>query len=164
MPIISTEIHYRLSGGASNSDPNAALGGAKSSNQAGTNLFDDITGAQSAAGVTEYRCVYIHNANASLDLQNAVVWIQTASPGANTQINIGLGTSALNATEQTIASESTAPSGVTFSAAASKGAGVSLGTIPAGQHRAFWIRRVITAGAAALADSFTLRCEGDTAP
>lgn len=42
MPIIATDIQYRLSGGAANSNPLTSLGGAKSSVQSGTNLFDDV--------------------------------------------------------------------------------------------------------------------------
>lgn len=164
MPIIASEIQYRLSGGATNNDPNASLGGAKSSNSAPAALFDDVSGAESAAGDIEYRCVYVHNANATLALQNAVLWIQTNTPSGDTTVDVGLGTSAINATEQTIANESTAPSGVSFSAAANKAGGISLGSIPAGQHRAVWVRRTVNAAAAAFADSFTLRVEGDTAP
>lgn len=162
MPIITSEIQYRLSGGAANSNANASLGGAKSSSSAPSNLFDDVTSAESAAGDTEYRCVYVHNANATLTLQNAVAWIQSNTTG--NRIAIGLGSSAVNATEQTVADENTAPTGgVTFSQPATKGAGISLGNIPAGQHRAIWVRRTVAASTAAANDTYTLRVEGDTA-
>lgn len=163
MPIISTDIQYRLSGGAANSDQNAALGGAKSSNSATTAIFDDVSSAESSAGDTEYRCVYVHNNHGSLTLQSAVIWVQTNTPSADTTVDIGLGTSAINGTEQTVANENTAPTSVTFSAPSSFGAGLSIGNIPAGQHKAVWVRRTVTAGAAAAADSFTLRVQGDTA-
>jgi hypothetical protein len=164
MPIVSTDIQYRLSGGASNSDQNASLGGAKSSNQASSAIFDNVSAAEAAAGDIEYRCVYVHNNHATLTLESAVLWIQTNTPSSGTAVDVGLGTSALNGTEQTVGDENTAPSGVTFSAAANKGAGISLGNIPAGQHRAVWVRRTTTAGAAVAADSFTLRTEGETLP
>ncbi len=78
--------------------------------------------------------------------------------------DIGLGSSAVNGTEQTIANEGTAPTSVTFSAPATKGAGLSIGNIPAGQHKAIWVRRTITAGAAANnLDNVVIRVEGDTA-
>ena len=96
-----------------------------------------------------------------LALQNAVIWIQT-----NTTANrmaLGLGSSAVNGTEQTVANESTAPSGVTFSQPTTKGTGIALGTIPAGQHRAVWVRRTVAAAAAANNDTYTFRVEGDTA-
>lgn len=161
MPIIASEIQYRLSGGAANSNANASLGGAKSSVAAPLGLFDDVTSAESAAGDIEYRCFYVHNNNGTLALQNAVIWIDTNTTG--NRIAIGLGSSAVNGTEQTVANEGTAPSGVTFSQPANKGAGIALGNIPAGQHRAVWIRRTIAASTPASNDTYNLRVEGDTA-
>lgn len=164
MPIVSTDIKFRLSGGASNAVQIASLGGAKSSTDAAAGIFDDVSSAESAAGDIEYRCVYVHNNHGSLTLTGAVAWTPTNTPSASTTVDIGVGTSAVNGTEQTVANESTAPSGITFVAAATQGAGVALGDIPFGQHRAVWLRRTVTAGAAAAADSFTLRATGDTAP
>lgn len=162
MPIIASEILYRLSGGAANTTPITSLGGAKSSTTvSGTTLWDTVTGAESAAGDTEYRCVYVHNANATLDLQSAVLWIATNTTG--NRIAVGVGTSAINGTEQTVADENTAPAGVTFTQPASFAAGIALGTIPAGQHRAVWIRRTVAPGTAAANDTFTLSVQGDTA-
>ncbi|HEV2612533.1 MAG TPA: hypothetical protein VGU61_19885 [Noviherbaspirillum sp.] len=163
MPILTTDILYRLSGGAANSTQSASLGGAKSSNAATAAIFDDVSSAESSAGDIEYRCIYVHNNHGSLSLNNAVLWLPVNTPSASTVVEAGLGTSAINATEQTVADENTAPSGVTFAAAATKGAGVALGNIPAGQHRAVWLRRTVTAAAAAASDSFTIRVEGDTA-
>lgn len=163
MPIVSTDIKYRLSGGSSNTDPTASLGGVKSTTDASTNLLDTVSSAEAAAGDVEYRCEYIHNAHATLTLEAAKVWVQANTPSADTTIEIGLGTSAVNATEQTIANESTAPSGVTFVAAVNEAGAVALGDIPAGQHRAIWIKRTVTAAAAASNDTATLRVKGDTA-
>lgn len=161
MPIIASEIQYRLSGGATNSIAGASLGGAKSSNSLPTQFFDDVTSAESAAGDTEYRCFYVHNNNGSLTLQNAVIWIQSNTTG--NRIAIGVGTAAINGTEQSVTDEQTAPSGVTFSQPATKGTGLALGNIPAGQHKAVWVRRTIPASTAASNDTYTLRVEGDTA-
>ena len=165
MAIISTDIVYRLSGGAANSDPNASLGGAKSSTVAGTNIFDDVSSAEATAGDIEYRCVYVHNGHATLTYLGSKIWIQANTPSTSTDIFVGLGTAGLNATEQTIANESTAPIGVTFSnAAVDFSTGLSIGDIPPGQHFSVWVRRNVTAGAAGAADSFTLRIQGDTNP
>lgn len=161
MPITSAEIVYRLSGGAANSNANASLGGAKSSTVVPAALFDDVTSAESAAGDIEYRCFYVHNANASLTMQNAVVYIQANTTG--NRIAIGVGSSAINATEQSVADENTAPTGVTFSQPTNKAGGLALGNIPAGQHRAVWVRRTISAATAAANDTYTLRVECDTA-
>ncbi len=164
MPIISTDIQYRLSGGSANSNHDLSLGGAKSSVSVGANLFDTVIGDEAAAGDIEYRCFYVHNAHASLTLENAVVWIDANTPSADTTIAIGLGTAAINATEQTVANESTAPTSVTFSSPASKGAGLAIGNLPFGQHKAVWVRRTVSAAAAAVnSDTFSIRVAGDTA-
>lgn len=163
MPIVSGDIVYRLSGGAANTDPAASLGGAKSSTAAG-NYFDDVSSAEATAGDVEYRCVYVHNGHGTLALQGAKIWVQTQTPSSDTDVAIGLGTSAVNGTEQTVADESTAPSGVTFSAPSNFAGGLALGDIPAGQHKAVWVRRTVNAAAAGASDNFTLRTQGDTNP
>lgn len=167
MPIAPTDIKFRLSGGGSNTDPNASLGGAKSSTEVGTglhNLFDIVGSAETTSGDTEYRCFYVHNAHATLALENAVIYIQSNTPSGDTSVEIAVGSAAVNGTEQTVANESTAPTGVTFSSAANLGAALALGNIPAGQHRAVWVKRIVNAGAAAYNDDqVTLRVQGDTA-
>jgi len=163
MAIQSTDIQYRLSGGASNTSAAASLGGAKSSAAVPAAIFDDVSSAEAAAGDTEYRCVYVHNGHASLPLIGAALFILVNTPSTSTTVDVGVGTSAVNGTEQSVADESTAPSSVTFSAAANQAAGIALGDIPAGQSRAVWVRRTISAGAAAYNDTFSLRVAGDTA-
>lgn len=167
MPIISTDIQYRLSGGSGNTDVNASLGGAKSSTSIGAglhNLFDIVSSAESSAGDTEYRCFYIHNNHGSLTMQSSKIWIATNTPSTDTTVEIGLGSSAVNGTEQTVANENTTPTGVTFSAPASEGAALSIGDIPAGQHKAVWIKRIVNAGAAAYnSDGATITVKCDTA-
>ena len=163
MAIVSTDIQYRLSGGASNSDPAISLGGVKSSTAA-SNYFDDVSSAEASAGDTEYRCVYVHNNHGTLSLIGAKVFIQTNTPSSDTDVAIGLGSSAINGTEQTVADESTAPTGVSFSAPTTFAGGLAIGDLAAGAHKAVWVRRTVNAGAAAYADSFTLRVQGDTNP
>ena len=167
-PIASSDIKYRLSGGGSNSDPNASLGGAKSSTEVtdnvDNNLFDDVSGAEHTAGDVEYRCIYVHNGHGSLTLLSAVVWIQSDTSGADSDISIGVGSAAVNGSEQSIANESAAPADVSFSdAAVSRATGLALGDIPAGQHKAVWIRRTISAGSTPqAADTCSVQAGGDT--
>lgn len=167
-PIASGDIQYRLSGGAGNTDPNASLGGAKSSTQitdnVDNNLFDDVSGAEHTAGDIEYRCIYIHNGHGSLTLTGAVVWIQSDTSGADSDLSIAVGTAAINGTEQTVADESSAPTGVTWhDDATSRATGLALGDLPAGQHKAVWVRRTITAGATPqAADTGSVQAGGDT--
>lgn len=165
MPIVSGDIVYRLSGGAANASQIASIGGAKSTTTAVTgSFFDDVNSAEASAGDIEYRCFYVHNNHGTLTLTSPVVWIQTNTPSADTTIDIGVGSSVVNGTEQTVANENTAPSAVSFTAPSTFGSGLALGDIPAGQHRAVWVRRTVNAAAAAYADSFTLRVQGDTLP
>ena len=164
MPIIASEIQYRLSGGAANSNPNAALGGIKSSTAWTTTLFDNVSSAEATAGSVEYRCFYVHTANAALTLIAPKVWIQANTPSGTTTVAIGLGSSVQGGTEQTVANETTAPNTVTFSEPTNFATGIALGDIPASGSRAVWIRRTVNAGTAAIADSFTIRVEGDTNP
>lgn len=165
MAIASTDIVLRLSGGASNTDPAASLGGAKSSTAVtGSAIFDKVSSDEAAAGDTEYRCVYVHNAHATLTLTAAKIFIPTQTTSADTSLEVGVGAAAINATETAVANESTAPSGVSFSAPATKATGLSLGDIPPGQHKAIWIKRVVNANAAAANDSAALRVSGDTLP
>lgn len=164
MPIVSSDIKYRLSGGAANSDPNASLGGIISANDAGSTIFDNVSSAEASAGDVEYRCVYVRNNHGTLTAQATKIWIQAQTPSADTDVAIGLGTSAIGGTEQTVANENTAPSGVTFSAPANEGAALTIGDLAPGQTKAVWIRRTVNAAAAAANDSFTLRVKCDTLP
>ncbi len=164
MAILTTDIIYRLSGGAANSDPAASLGGAKSSTAWVSGIFDDVSSAEASAGDIEYRCIYVHNNHGTLTLQAPKIFFASQTPSATTTAAIGLGTSVQGGTEQTVANEGAAPTGVTFSEPADFATGIALGDIPAGGHRAVWIRRTITAGTAAANDGFTLRVTGDSNP
>lgn len=164
MPIGPTEIKFKLSGGASNSDPLLSIGGAKSSVVASASIFDDVSSAEATAGDVEYRCIYVDNTHGTLTLQGAKAWIQTQTPSADTDVAIGLAVAGLNAAEIAVANENTAPAGVTFSAPSSFAGGLSLGNIPAGQYFGVWVRRTVNPAAASAADSFTLRVQGDTNP
>lgn len=168
MPIVAADIDFHLSGGAANSDVNASLGGAISSVEITDaslhNLFDLVASAEASAGDTEYRCIYVKNAHDTLALQNAKVWIQTQTPSDDTAIAIALAGEGVNGTAESVADESTAPVGETFSSPTTEGTALSIGNIPAGQHIAIWIRRTVSADASAYnSDSVVLRVAGDTA-
>lgn len=163
MPIVSSDIQYRLSGGAANADPSASLGGALSSTAA-SNYFDDVSSAEATSGDIEYRCIYVRNNHGTLTLLGAKIWIQANTPSPDTDVAIGLGTSAVSGTEQTVTDENTAPAGVSFSAPSSLAGGLNIGDLAPGAHKAIWVRRTVNPAAAAYADSFTLRTQGDTNP
>jgi len=164
MPILSTDIVYRLSGGAANTSPIASIGGTKSSTASGTDLFDSVSSVEASSGDTEYRLIYVHNAHPTLTMLGSKVWIQTNTPSASTDVAIGLAAAGANATETAVADEDTAPASVSFSQPASFAAGLSLGDLSPGQHYGVWVRRTVTAGAASASDNFTLRVQCDTNP
>jgi hypothetical protein len=166
MPIVAADIkEYKSTFSASGID---SLGGAITATEITDNtthnIWDLVSSAESSTGKTEYRCIYVKNTHGSLTLQSAKVWIQTQTPSTDTSIEIGLGSSAVNGTEQTVANENTAPSGVTFGTAAGEGNALSIGNIPSGQHKAIWIKRIVGAAAAAYNDdSYVISYSGDTA-
>lgn len=167
MPILDTDIQRLLSGGASNTSASASLGGAVSSTGATDPYFDTVVSGEASAGDIEYRCLYVKNNHGSLTWQSPKLWITAQPAGGDTSFSVGLGTSAAGATEQTVADENTAPTGVTFSAPTTKTAGLSVPNLAPGQTMAVWFRRTVNAGAAATAvgspRTFTWRVEGDTA-
>lgn len=165
MAIASSDIHYRMSGGASNSDPAAALGGAKSSTSFSTNaIFDDVSSAEASAGDIEYRCFYVHNNHGTLTLQGAKIWIQAQTSSSDTDIALALGGEGLNGTAETVGNESTAPTGESFSQPSSFAGGLTIGDLAPGDHYPVWIRRTVNASAASATDTWTVRVQGDTNP
>lgn len=167
MSVLSTDLKCLLSGGASNSDPNASLGGIISSTEVVDNtlhnLFDEVTGDEHTAGETNYRCIYFKN-NSAETAYNAKLWIESNSTGAESSITIGLDLAGLDGTADTIANEDTAPSpAVTFSTADGQSNALQLGDVPAGQVYGIWIKRVIIAGSTPQAnDTAVLKCYVDT--
>ena len=170
MPISSTDLNLRLSGGVSNTDPAASIGGAMSTEAGGVittaelnNLFDNVTGDESAAGMVDYRCVYIENDHATITWEAVKLWIATVSASTDSVYAIALDGGGLNATAEVEADEDTPPTGETFSSPTTKAAGLSLGDMDAGDNYPIWIRRTISSGASANnSDGPTIRFEGDT--
>lgn len=156
MATFDTRLQARLSGGASNANPQNSLGGVMSSEQVKIDWFDGTTFPEAADGRIEYRTGYAYNSGAST-ARNAVAYISPNTPNAGTTLALGLGTSGMNGTEQVMASEGAVPPGVTFVVASSPETGVALGDIPSGQKRGFVIRRTVNPGtSAASADSATV--------
>jgi hypothetical protein len=108
------------------------------------NVFDNVTAAQALAGKVSYRCHYVLNSHATDTAVDVRIWIKTPTP-AGDELAIGLGTSAIGSTEQTIANETTAPTSVSFSAPASYASSLVIGNLAAGQWKAVWQRRTVPA-------------------
>lgn len=163
MPIVSTDIDYKHSGGAANIDPAASLGGIISVNDVTTDtLFDDVSSAEASAGDTEYRCIYVKNSHGTLTLLAAKVFIQANTAG--NRIAIALAGEGKNGTAETVANENTAPVGETFSQPVDYAGGLALGDLAPGESFPVWVRRTIPAAAGAATDTFTLRVQGETNP
>jgi len=179
MAITAADIKFYLTGASSHqgaqSDPDASLGNYYSSTEitssSDNNLFDDVSGDEASSGDTEYRAFAIVNTHGSLDLQDAVVWIQVDTGNGEDDISFDVEapSAETNGYIQTIANESTAPTGLGgWSDATSKGTGKACpnggGDLGTGEWMGVWLRRVISASAsAAAAESVTMRIEGDTA-
>lgn len=111
--------------------------------------FDDVAKAESAAGDTEYRGFYIHNAHASDTATTVTIWLKQDSTGPD-MIAIGadpagVGDGTATGVAVVTANEDTAPAGVAFTAPVSQVTGIVLGTLGAAQSAAFWIRRTVPA-------------------
>jgi hypothetical protein len=179
MPIVSGDLLYKYTGAGSHNaaqtDPNASLGNFRASSNitsgALNNLFDDVSGAESAAGDTEYRAVGLLNNHGSLQLQDAKVWISADTGNGQDDVSFAVEAPSVSETTgaiQTIVNESTAPTGVSWSDATSKATGLACpltgGDMDAGEWFGIWWRRIISAGASAVSnEACTIRVEGDTA-
>jgi hypothetical protein len=173
MAIVSTDIVFRYSvaaaaGNTTASSANASLGDQIATNgpttAAANNVFDDVSGAESTAGDVEYRCLFGLNNHASLTLIGAVLAIDSETAGG-ASVQIGLDPAGVtvkglaSAQAATVANESTAPAGVTFSAGP-----LTIGDIVAGSVQGFWIKRTVPPGAAAANDGAVFSITGDTLP
>lgn len=102
-------------------------------------LIDDVSKAEAVSGDTEYRCLYCLNLTASAI--TVTLWLkQKPASGVNLQIGLEPQYDAA----QTIADESTAPTGVTFSAPYSEVAGLTL-SLAANTAQGIWIERDVPA-------------------
>jgi hypothetical protein len=167
MSVQSSDLKFFLSGGAANSDPDAALGGDKSSveitSDSLSNLFDEVTGDEHTAGDTEYRCLFVKNDSAET-AYNVKLWIDSNTTSAEDTLNIGLDLTGVGDEADTIADESTAPDpAVTFSAAADQDNALDLGDLAAGESYPIWVKRIVSAGSTPQANNAaTLKVYVDT--
>jgi len=180
MPIVTADIKIKLStksGSAGNSlaqgNVSASLGKYISTTELVTatanNLFDNVTGAENAASAVDYRCIFVHNSHATLSLENTAIYISSQVSGGTT-LAIAIDDIAASAIGSSSAQAFTATTETTdpdagvgaFSSPSSSGSALSLGTIPAGFCRAFWVRRTAANTVAVDSDGGTFVVIGDT--
>lgn len=155
MAATSSDVEYRYSGGATNTSAAACLGGAMSTDASGVvgddvknDLFDDVSSSEASAGDTEYRGIYIAlKAAAGGDLTDAAAYMSGQSANGGDLIDLAVADEAIGVTIETIANESTAPSGPTFSHPTTYAGGIVIGDLTPGDERGLWVKRTITAGA-----------------
>jgi hypothetical protein len=135
---------------------------------AANDLFDDITGAENAANQVDYAGIGIDNSNVNNDYVSPAVYISSETAGG-AAVAIGADTTAQSAIGSasaqlvTIATQTTAPAGVSFTSPTTFGAGVTLGTITKnGYVKGLWIRRSAANTVALSGDGATLTVQGDT--
>ncbi len=180
--ITAAEILYRLTtatgpGNSTAGTPGTSLGGFASTTQvsgtAQNNLFDDVSGAESSAGSTEYRAVAVHNSNTANTLQAPTAYITSeVAGGGNIAIAVDttatspLGSSTaqlLGGTGATETAPGAAVTGLAYGSPTTAGTGLAMGDIPFGNVKGLWVRRTVAAGTTALnSDGVTLNVTGDT--
>lgn len=173
MSIVAADIELRYSGGAANTSPTAALGGALSTAGGGTidtgvknDAWDDVSSAEALAGDTEYRGWYVKNNHATLTLSDARIYISADSANTSDIIDIALASEAVSTTIATITDEQTAPVGPSFTHPTTFAGGLQLNSatgLIAQAYKGIWCRRTITAAAPAGSISNSLTVEGTTA-
>jgi len=171
MPIVEADLEYQLSGGPTNTDPNAALGGAQSTVAGGiiatnvlNNDMDDIKSLEAAAGITIYHGYYYQNKHATLNWTLPVFWIESQTSSGTTSVALAIADEAKNVTMEVVASETTAPVGPVFSTPANKAAGIALTTLDPSDFRGTWVKYIVNAGTVTTLDQYTIKAEGDTLP
>lgn len=112
--------------------------------------FDDILKQESLDGDIEYRCFYAKNSHGTEQALNATIWLNTDANGADSftmgKDLAGVGNGVTTGVADTIPNENTAPDpAVTFSAPASEGTGIVLGSLSPGESVAFWLKRTVPA-------------------
>lgn len=136
------------------------------------NLFNDITGAENAAGQVDYQCVFVlNNTSTGNSMLNPVIWMPTAqytSGYATIQFAIDQTapsvktSSAAQALVISAAQNVPSVSGGWSSPSASPSGGISCPNIPAGYVQAVWVKRTATNSAAVNNDQFGLQVTFDT--
>lgn len=147
IPAPALAFALRLAGGAANEVPADSIGGAMSSTVA-DDVFDAVGATPAALGQVDYRLVYVLNQEEATDGDiSGYVSVQQTTPAGH-EIALGAATEAADVAVSPIADDTTAPAGVSFSAPASSGAAVALGSVPAGSFKGVWLRRTIPPGTA----------------
>lgn len=82
MALSNSDITFTFSGGGTNTDPDKSLGGDPSVQPIiGKRLFNDVSEDQTKNGVTDFRCLYVHNESNIDTLFEASILVAYTVPG-----------------------------------------------------------------------------------
>ena len=146
---------------------NGNLGGAKGVSEVTlATAWDDVLAAESLSGDVEYRCFYVQNDHGTLALQDPEVYLAGQSPSPDTVFALAIEPGGMSQTAQSIANESTAPSGVVWQSAQGIENGIELPEdMDPGDYHAIWLRRTVSANAGEFVnDQCVPALQGQTAP
>jgi hypothetical protein len=182
--LTTSDIIFYYTNTGSTIASNLSLGSTINSNvisdSVNNNVFDDITGDQSASGIIEYRCIACKDIHASASMLNTKVFISDYSRAVanNDVISFAL-ENPTNGTNpvQLIGSDTIAPNTSLFIVAngstvnwveeGNPSSTLSFGTIDASKWMGIWLRRVTPSGANAFGNrtvTITILCETTGSP
>ena len=171
MAIAAGDIKLRVSGGAANTDPDLSIGGAMGTGAGAiidtdvlNNDMDDITSVEASAGVIIYHGYFYKNEHGSLTYIAPKFYIASQTSSGDTTVDVALVAEAKNTAIETLASETTAPATVAFTAPANFAGGIAIGDLAFSDYRGIWVKYAVGSSAAAVLDSYTLGIQGDTNP
>ncbi len=110
-------------------------------------VFGQVTAAAALIGDTQYKCLYFKNNHPSLTANDVRLYIHSpVSPPQTFDIGLapeGVGNGTTTGVAEALASASTPPFGVTFSAPTQATSGIPIGTLLPGQCVGIWQRRTV---------------------
>ena len=89
---MAANLVLRLTGGASNTDPNASLGGVMSSTELVdgqlNNLYDNVSPEEASSGMTDYRALDVYNTGDATST-SVSIFLSSETPSSYTSIDLG---------------------------------------------------------------------------
>jgi len=180
MPITSNDILFKYTKTGTTVNPELALGATLSPNTipsgVNNNIFDDVTGNESSLGAQEYRAIGIHNTLATHIWMNTSIRVDGYARAASSNDVIYFGVEkpagaggTPDGTISSIASTTTAPGGISWTAEGAPSAYVAIsgkdytGSIGADDWAGIWLQRSVPTSAVAYSNrSCTISVIGET--
>ena len=156
MAITAADINLHLTGGSSNSNVNASLGGNVSTVKVTVsglhNLFRRITESELSSGVTIYRCIALKNDHSTESAKNPFFYLVSDTTSIDDLTLYSISQAAKNSAETAIANEFTAPTGsnINFIQGMTRTTGLDLPDLGPGEYINIWIKVAVEPGAAPL--------------